>query len=100
MPEAETLFDATKLLASGGFAITLIVQIVKMAAEGALTARVTVLVALVSGALMTALFVVSNNAFSVAASFDIFIAWIVLTAVGSGIHSLVTASIKPSPPSP
>ena len=97
MPEAETVFDATKLLASGGFAITLIVQIVKMAAEGGLSARGNVLVALIAGALMTGLFVVSNGAFSIAALFDIFIAWVVLVAVGAGIHSLVTASTKPTP---
>ena len=96
MPEAQVVFDATKLLASGGFAITLIVQIVKLASEGTLSARGTVLVALLSGAVMTGLFVISNSAFSVAASFDIFIAWIVLTAVGAGIHSLTSASVRPT----
>ena len=96
--EPQAIFDATKLLASGGFAITLIVQLVKMAAEGVLSARLTVLVALVCGGVITALYVVSNSAFSVAASFDIFIAWIVLTAVGAGIHSIVNASTKPGTP--
>ena len=94
--EPQAVFDATKLLASGGFAITLIAQLVKLAAEGALTARATVIVACVSGALMTGLYVVSNGAFSVASAFDIFIAWVVLTAVGAGIHSITTATIKPT----
>ena len=96
--EPQAIFDATKLLASGGFAITLIVQLVKMAVESTLSPRFTVLVACFSGGVITALYVVSNSAFSIAGSFDIFIAWIVLTAVGAGIHSIVTASTKPGAP--
>lgn len=91
MPEVQTVFDATKLLASGGFAITLLVQLVKLGAEGALTARATVLIATVGGAVMTALYVLSTGALSIASAFDIFIAFVVLTAVGAGIHSLATA---------
>ena len=90
--EAQSLFDATKLLASGGFAITLIVQIVKMATEGALTARATVVTASISGGILTALFVAGAGGFSIASSFDIVIAWVTLVAIGAGIHRLATAA--------
>lgn len=88
------IFDAARLLASGGFAVTLIVQIVKMAVGAGFTERTTVIVAAVSGGALTALFVVSTGALAAVAIFDIVIAWVTLTAIGAGIHSLATASTR------
>lgn len=92
MEEAQNIFDATKLLASGGFAITLIIQIVKMATEGALTARATVVTASIAGGVLTGLFVAGAGGISITSSFDIVIAWVTLVAIGAGIHRLATAT--------
>jgi hypothetical protein len=91
------VLDAAQLIATAGAAVVILVQMVKLFI-GVDSPRARVAVAVISGAILTALFALSNGIFTIANAFALVIAAITIAATGAGVHSAATAVAKTDTP--
>lgn len=90
----QAVLDAAQLIATASATLVVVVQLAKFAADGALSARATVILSTIGAVALVVLYALGFGLLTLANAFSLVVAAVTIAAAGAGIHSAATAAIS------